>query len=323
MPVEFTGINGRLARVAARVYAAAQHWHRVAQRRRQQVQPPVPTISIGNITAGGSGKTAMVAYIAERLQQWGHQPAVISRGYLARIPGPAPVPADASPLDYGDEAVMLRRRGIPVWIAREREAAVLPAAEQADVLLLDDGFQRITIARDMDLVGIGPHGLGNGELLPAGILREPLDALRRADALFGNIAAVPSGLMGDLPRFDCAVRGVAFTPQAPPPGAQLAALAAIAYPSVFFQTLRSQGIRLADTCALPDHDPLHPDWLRPRIKRWRQAGLDGVVVTAKDAVKLPPAFETLPIYTAHADFGPADANTEQAFEQFIRRRLRL
>ncbi|HET9481551.1 MAG TPA: tetraacyldisaccharide 4'-kinase, partial [Candidatus Polarisedimenticolia bacterium] len=153
----------------------------------------VPVISVGNLSAGGSGKSPMVALVAGHLARAGFRPAVISRGYGGRHAGPATVVSSGSgPLVgadvAGDEPVMLARMlpELPIVVAHRRRGggALAIARLGARCLVLDDGFQHRSLARDLDLVLLDARqGFGNGRLLPAGPLREPPSALSRAGAL--------------------------------------------------------------------------------------------------------------------------------------------
>lgn len=280
----------------------------------------VPVVSVGNITVGGTGKTPMCAEIATRSRAWGRKPVIVSRGWRGREIGPARVPADGDPARFGDEPVMLARRGFTVWIGRRRETVALAAAREGDLLILDDGFQRTSLARDLDLVMIGPHGIGNGRLLPAGILRDDVSELRRADALCGHMETV-EGLYSALPRFPFGVRGLRWSPRPPRQDEALAALAAIAYPGAFFAQLERLGYGLADREGLPDHDPLTATRLRPIIDRFVAVGCSAVVVTEKDAVKLPLRLGRLDVLVACADWGPLNPETDHGFERFLRAHL--
>lgn len=322
MLTEFHGFDGPLGRLAARAYGLARQMDRRRRAAGTPVRPPVPTISIGNITVGGSGKTPLAGWIAEQALTWGCRPVILSRGYRGSEIGPARVPDHGDPRRWGDEPVMLARRGLTVWVAKQREAAVAAACADGDLLLLDDGFQRVEIARDLDLVTIGPRGFGNGHLLPAGILRDPLQELARADAFCGNVAAL-GNFCAEIPRFACGVRGLQWTPRAPKAGERVGALAAIASPSAFFEALRQAGVNPEETLGLPDHDPLAKARIAPRFEAWSRAGLRAVIVTEKDAVKLPPQLGGLEILTARADWGPTDPERADALERFLRTRLQL
>jgi tetraacyldisaccharide 4'-kinase len=317
---DFTGWDTALGRVAAGVYGAARRFDRIRRSVGDPLRIGVPVISVGNITVGGTGKTPMCAEVAARVREWGRKPVIVSRGWRGREVGPARVPADGDPARFGDEPVMLARRGFAVWIGRRREAVALAAAREGDLLILDDGFQRTSLARDLDLVMIGPHGIGNGQLLPAGILRDDVSELRRADALCGHVESV-AGLYANLPRFPFGVRGLQWSPRPPRPGEVLAALAAIAYPGAFFAQLERLGYAPTDREGLPDHDPLTAARLRPIVDRFAAAGCSAVVVTEKDAVKLPLRLGRLEVLVARADWGPLDPEADLGFERFLRSRI--
>lgn len=317
---DFTGWDTPWGRAAAGAYGALRRFDRMRRAAGEPLKIGVPVVSVGNITVGGTGKTPMCAELTNRLRAWGRRPVIVSRGWRGREVGPARVPADGDPARYGDEPVMLARRGCVVWIGRRREAVALAAAREGDVLILDDGFQRTGLARDLDLVMIGPHGVGNGRLLPAGILRDDVSELRRADALCGHVASV-AGLYAELPRFAFGVRGLRWSPRPPRPGEALAALAAIAYPGAFFSHLQGTGLVLVDREGLPDHDPLSASRLRPIVDRFAAAGCTALAVTEKDAVKLPARLGRLDVLVARADWGPLDPETDHGFERFLRTRL--
>jgi tetraacyldisaccharide 4'-kinase len=197
---------------------------------------------------------------------------------------------------------------------------VAPAAADSDVLIIDDGFQRVQIARDLDLVCFGASGVGNGRMLPAGILRDPISELARADAFVGAVATLPA-FYPDTPRFDFSVRRLVFTPGPPGPGARVAALAAIAAPSRFFAALRAAGIAPVIEVPLPDHHPLLPVSQQKLSRRLHASGVSHLVVTEKDAVKLPASLDGIAVVVARADFGPTDASTLAHFHGFLRARL--
>ncbi|RMF16243.1 MAG: tetraacyldisaccharide 4'-kinase [Candidatus Dadabacteria bacterium] len=319
-PTAFSGLDTPLGRLASRIYGGLRHVDRLYRTAGPPLASPLPTISVGNIVVGGTGKTAMIAWLAERFSQRGLRPVVLSRGYRGREAGPAQVAAPFDPHRYGDEPVMLARRGIDVWVAKKRELALELAARDHDVILLDDGFQRIEIARDLDLVMFGAQGLGNGRLLPAGILRDPPSELARADALCGPPEHLPP-LFPELPRFAFGYRGLRFLPA--PPRPPVAALAAIAQPETFFSLLERQGISLAHRFALPDHDPLGPHTRRDVRRICQRKGIRTLVVTEKDAVKIDATRLPVDMVVAVGDFGPLDEDHAAAFERFLYARLAL
>lgn len=170
---------------------------------------PVPVISVGNLSAGGTGKTPMVLYLAKELRRFGFRPAVVSRGYRGGAERDGGVVGDGQRIflsadQAGDEPRLLAERlpGVPVVVGVDRFSAGMTAISQfsPDLILLDDGFQHRRLARDLDLVLLDARWpLGNGHLLPRGPLREPFLALKRADALIltrsdrgvGSLPSVP------------------------------------------------------------------------------------------------------------------------------------
>jgi tetraacyldisaccharide 4'-kinase len=233
---------------------------------------PVPVIVVGNVVVGGAGKTPTVIALVQHLQGQGWHPGVISRGY-GRQPGQllhvdARTPAAAA----GDEPVLIQRStGAPVCVAAQRvdaARALLARHPETDVLLCDDGLQHLALGRDLSIAVFDERGVGNGWLLPAGLLREAwppapsslarpdlLLVQRREDAL---PAAVPNGGIPEflaIRRLADAVRNLAgdAQPLAALQGQALAAVAGIARPAAFFQMLTARGLTLARTLPLPDH----------------------------------------------------------------------
>lgn len=317
---DFDGFDNILGRSLAAVYGRLRELDRRRKLRRPPVRAPIPTLSVGNITVGGTGKTPMVGYLAAQLRARGKRPAILMRGYLASEAGPIRVPADGSVARFGDEPLMLARRGHCVWIARKREEGVTIAADNADVLLLDDGFQRLEVARDLDLVMFGPQGLGNGKLLPAGILRDPPAALAAADAFCGSLAGIPA-LYPHTPRFGFSNRALIYSPQKPQRGERLAAIAAIARPQHFFAALTADGRHLEWTCALNDHDPFEAGTRQYLAHALEKRGIDAVLVTEKDSVKLGEHLGPARVVVVTADYGPDDEATAVAFWRFLKSRL--
>ena len=248
----------------------------------------VPVIIVGNITAGGTGKTPLVLWLAQFLQQYGWRPGIVSRGYGSTRTDPRAVPVSGTPPEYGDEPCLLAQRaGCPVWVGVSRAAvaqALLAAHPEVDVIISDDGLQHYSLARDLEIAVIdGTRGLGNGWPLPAGPLREPESRLAAVDAVVVNggnaTASHPQAfsmhLDGDefrnLRNPQQVVRAAHFANQ------RVHAIAGIGNPQRFFDHLQQLGITCA-THAYPDHhayaegDVLFDD-------------ADPVVMTEKDAVK--------------------------------------
>ncbi len=251
---------------------------------------PVPLIVVGNVTAGGGGKTPVTIALVQHLQACGWQPGVISRGYGRRDSGDGDVRsvlADSAAQEVGDEPLLIARRtGAPVFVARRRAAAgaaLLAAHPQVDVLVCDDGLQHLALARDVEVCVFNDQGAGNGWLLPAGPLREPWP--RPVDFTL-HTGPAPGG---SAPQFalqrsladhaiDAAGRRVALASLR---GAPLHAVAAIARPEAFFAMLRARDLTLQTCEALPDHYGFD-SWLR------NQDAGSSLICTEKDAVKLWP-----------------------------------
>jgi len=253
--------------------------------------PGIPVIVVGNITAGGSGKTPLVLWIAQFLLDKGWKPGIVSRGYRTargavgaadKAPRAATIASKAD--EVGDEPIVLARRsGCPVWVGADRVAvarALRAAHPEVDVLVLDDGLQHYRLRRDVEIAVVDARGLGNGFLLPAGPLREPASRLRSVDAVVSHGAALAGQasmqLEGDvLHRMtDAAQR----RPAASFAGQKVHAVAGIGDPQRFFSHLARLGVRALEH-PFPDHHPFRPEEL--------DFG-DGapVVMTEKDAVKL-------------------------------------
>jgi tetraacyldisaccharide 4'-kinase len=248
------------------------------------VRLPVPVIVVGNLVAGGTGKTPLVLRLAAMLKSSGRRPGIVSRGYRGSAAAPLEVGA-ASPVDLvGDEPLLLARAsGCPVWIGRDRAAAasgLLAAHPDCDVLILDDGLQHYRLARDIEIAVADERGAGNGLLLPAGPLREPMS--RRVDAWVINAAA--PGMPGPAFRMD--LRGDSFRRVAAPrdsvPAAAFArkklhAAAGIGNPQRFFDQLARLGLATVNH-AFEDHHAYAPGDLD-------FGDCDALLMTEKDAVK--------------------------------------
>ena len=266
--------------------------------KRQQL--PVPVIVVGNIVVGGAGKTPLVIALVEQLKQLGFHPGVVSRGYGGSFDAQRATPwrvvesQDASL--YGDEIVLIRQRcQVPCAIGRQRVAvarALLSQHAELDVLVCDDGLQHYELARDVELVVFDQRGVGNGRLLPAGPLREPLRRLAGADAILvngGNKERLSLGglpLLASLPRFDMPLRAADAVQLVDPSnrrslgsfaGQRLSAIAGIGDPSRFFRMLETFGLKPSCT-ALADHQAISVSAL---------AAIDAsaILMTEKDAVK--------------------------------------
>lgn len=274
----------RPLRMLGQIYGAISRRH-LTWRERRCERVSVPLISVGNLAVGGSGKTPFVLWLAEGLRRIGHRPVVLCRGDGGTARAVVRVYADSDPAIVGDEACLLAAPGKwPVVSAQDRVAGARFAARLGDVIVLDDGFQYRQLARDCDIVLLPERGLGNGALLPAGPLREPPEALRRADLVVCPHNAQLDGCPAEL-RFwrwqaeAAALRDVTTSSCQEP--RRVLAVAGIARPERFFHALAQRGLVLARCCSFPDHYRY-----RPRdVRRLLAMGLP-VVTTCKDAVKL-------------------------------------
>ncbi|RKJ97095.1 tetraacyldisaccharide 4'-kinase [Alicycliphilus denitrificans] len=249
---------------------------------------PVPVVVVGNVIAGGAGKTPATLAVVRHLRAAGWRPGVVSRGYGRATTDCREVLPTASAAEAGDEPLLIARAaGVPVFVARRRAdagRALLAAHPATNIIVCDDGLQHLALARDVEVCVFNDEGLGNGWLLPAGPLREPWP---RAVDLVLHAGPAPGG---PAPQFalsraladhavDAAGRQV---PLAQLRGEPLHALAAIARPQDFFALLHAEGLKPIAEEALPDHYDFS-SWKRPPDKRLR------LICTEKDAVKLWPA----------------------------------
>jgi tetraacyldisaccharide 4'-kinase len=265
---------------------------------------PVPVISVGNLSAGGTGKTPVVDYLLRRLLAQGLRVAVVSRGYGGKArQGVHVVSSGQGPLINpsvcGDEPYLLARRNPDalVVVAPKRALGVRLAVEElgAQIVILDDGFQHLAVQRDLNLVLLDArHPLGNGHPLPAGLLREFPSALSRGDLFIltrwhEDCPQPPSlprpvlhsrHVLSDEAR-DLEGRQVALTELH---GKKAVAFAGIAAPESFFDDLREKGLNLIETFAFADH-AVYDDALLQRLKK-AAAQADIFVTTEKDGVKL-------------------------------------
>lgn len=270
-----------------------------------------PTVSVGNITTGGTGKTPVVQWIARTLIARGHRPAVLLRGYKAHA-------------GQSDEAALYRQiAGLDVEPDPNRIAAaarVLARSPQTSVFLLDDAFQHRRAARDLDIVLIdATNPFGFGHVLPRGLLREPPSGLARADVLIITRAddradTLRQQLRTLNPRAPIlasrhVIRGLiddCGQPVRPP--ARAIAAAGIGNPDAFFEQLRQRlGVTLTQTIALADHEP----YTEPTLARLRTAaGELPVIVTEKDFVKLVRTDHRLQLLRATLDIDFADGDAD-------------
>ena len=303
------GLAARLLWPLSWLYGLVQG--RVMARKSAQARhPDALVIVIGNVVAGGAGKTPLTIAVVQHLLQRGWQVGVISRGHGRRSGDTLAVLAHSHPDAVGDEPLLIHKRtGVPVWVARQRldaANALLRSHPQVQVLVCDGGLQHRALARDLEICVMDERGIGNGWLLPAGPLREPwprpTDLLvHHPDQPFDGGHAVHRHLA------DHAVDGHGQQQAlSDMQGRPVDALAAIAKPERFFDMLSHAGITLRHRHALPDHD---------RLNGCRPAA-DGtpLLCTEKDAVKLwPQAPEALAV--------PLELSLPPAFWQALDQRL--
>jgi tetraacyldisaccharide 4'-kinase len=311
---------------------------------------PVPVVVVGNIFIGGTGKTPLTIWLVQALQQAGMRPGVISRGHGSDGDGAREVGPRSTPAEVGDEPLLIKQRtGCPVMVGRDRAAtgrALLAAHPDIDILLTDDGLQHYALQRDIEIILFDGRGAGNGWLLPAGPLREPVSRRRDftvinapllTDELVRSVGCQPT-MSGSDPDIGSAGTGRGLTPtRAGPiqmtlvgevaeqlrdrsqrrplrelrqPGLRLAAAAGIGNPARFFGMLKAAGLDIAEL-PLPDH---HDFADRP----FARLEADIILMTEKDAVKCAqieelrddPRLWVVPV-TARIDAALADQIVEK------------
>jgi tetraacyldisaccharide 4'-kinase len=301
---------GILLQPAAAAYTLAGRWRRAVAR---PWRAPVPVLCVGALTVGGAGKTPTALALAAALEARGVALHFLTRGYGGTAAGPLQVdPSAHDAALVGDEALLLGQAA-PCWLSGDRVAGARAAiATGAEAIVMDDGFQNPSLTKDLSLLVIdGGHGLGNGRVLPAGPLREPIaDGLARAGAVV-LIGADDTGVAARLGR--CPVLRAKLVPSpdaaAELGGQRVLAFAGIGRPTKFFATLRSLGAELAEQRAFPDHHRYTAAGIDSLLRRAEQ--LKAIpVTTAKDAMRLPKearaAVRVLPVQLQWQDAGALD-----------------
>lgn len=277
------------------------------------VRLPVPVVVVGNIVAGGAGKTPLTLWLAQQLAALGRHPGIVSRGYGRHDHRVSKVGAGDTAAGVGDEPLLLARRAhCPVFVGADRAAAglaLLAAHPECDVILCDDGLQHYRLARDVELAVVDRRGLLNGWPLPAGPLREPAGRLRKVAALILNgaavapVAGVPAFAMRlqgerfrrlDAPEQTCTARELA--------GLRLHAVAGIGEPQRFFDHLAALGLR-CEAHPFPDHHRY--------VRADLQFDGDAILTTEKDALKCA-GLASVPIWVL-----PVEAVIEPDLARFV------
>ena len=284
------GIEARLLAPAAAIYGTIA----ASRLKRQGYRAGVPVFCIGNPTVGGAGKTPTALQVASMLAAAGERPVFLSRGYGGRQHGPKLVdPERDSAANVGDEPLLLAREA-PTVVAHDRVAGAKTAvAAGASVIVMDDGFQNPSLAKDFSVLVVdGRRGIGNGKVFPAGPLRAPLDAqLERAAAvmLVGTVGNAAAPVVAAAAARRCPVFRARLAPDrdaiAALAGKRVLAFAGIGDPAKVFATLRDAGVTVAATRSFADHHRYTPAEAQSLC---RQADADGLVLvtTEKDRARL-------------------------------------
>ena len=321
-PPDDPGLWPRLLTPIGALYANA-----TARRLRTgaRAKMPVPIICVGNLNAGGVGKTPTVIWVVDQLRGLFLTPHVVSRGYGGSQVDPLLVnPNRHSAARVGDEPLLLSAFA-DVWVSKDRRAGIEAAIKAgAQAIVLDDGFQHAAIAYDASIVVVDAEvGFGNARCIPAGPLREPVDVgLSRADAIlsigpdqaqsqFRATYALPTALPHATGTLNPLQTGMDWA------GMRALAFAGIGRPDKFFHTLKDLGATLVRAEALGDHERLSPALLT-RLETEARAKRAQLVTTEKDAARLPPSFRgkviTLPVRLSLPDDNPLTPLLKQAIE---------
>lgn len=267
------------------IYAEATH-RKIAMAQPLKVRPVV--ICVGNLTAGGVGKSPIVAALRDHFSTTTElRVATLSRGYKGRLKGPLRVdPAVHTAADVGDEPLMLAREG-EAWIGSDRAATgQVMSNEGVDIIIMDDGHQNPGLHKDFSFIVVDASaGFGNGHVIPKGPLREPVaEGLARADAVIVMGYGQPPAEIADsgLPVFEAVL-----TAQSTPPQQPYVAFAGIGRPEKFFDTLKALGVDVRDAVPFPDHHAFTAGDLN---YLQRLAGDYGatLITTDKDLARLSP-----------------------------------
>ena len=292
------GLLAHILLPVAQLYGALMSARRILYRAgiHRVLKVPVRVIVVGNVVAGGAGKTPTTIALAQHLTARQFKVGLVSRGYGRHGTDCREVFASASPEEVGDEPLLVHRiTGLPVFVAHTRHAAaaaLLAEYPETNIILCDDGLQHLQLFRDLEVCVFDERGIGNGWLLPSGPLREPWPrhACARSGQHISRLLVLHTSGQATLPGFQATRKLADYALRSD--GSQMPlnqllqqnalpciALAGIARPESFFDMLRAKGILLIDTVALPDHYDFH-SYSRPSDGRYQ------LICTEKDAAKL-------------------------------------
>ena len=305
-------VSGRDTALVLRALLAPVSWAYAwaASRRIATASPrhaPIPVVCVGNFTVGGAGKTPIARALRAKLGPHAH---TLSRGYGGKVEGPLRVTTEMDAREVGDEPLLHAADG-PAWISRDRVAGALAAANAgAHAIIMDDGFQNPHLAKDLCLVAVDAEfGVGNGQVFPAGPLRERLsEGLKRADALIFLRSSPQAAEEQETPAwlgdFKRPILHATLEPTKPIPNGPLVAFAGIARPEKFFDALIAQGGQVEEGFSFEDHHVFTEDDLTLLAETAQQRGAK-LITTEKDCVRLSPEWrarvETLPVIARFSD----------------------
>lgn len=290
-----------------------------------------PVLSVGNMTAGGTGKTPLVEFVSKTVARAGKKVCILTRGYGRQNPERQVVVSDgqailATPAEAGDEPYLLATNLVglaAVICSADRISAARDAIEVfgAECFVLDDGFQHLRLARDLNIVTVdATNPWGGGQLLPYGRLREPLSGLSRADCVVLTRCDQATGLdplreqirdlIGGRPVFESTMRAV----RAANPGGPVAAFCAVGNPQSFFEHLRTSGYEVALEKSFRDHHSYTQKEIDDLTNAATRAGATSLVTTAKDAVKLRSLSFSLPYSVFEIEIAIKD---EELFKNLV------
>jgi tetraacyldisaccharide 4'-kinase len=266
-------------------------------RLRKPVKVNALVISVGNIAVGGTGKTTLTAFVARKNQEAGKKVAVVARGYKRQSSGPVTIPGDTTSSweEIGDEPAMLARMlpGIKIYVDSDKtSAAIQAAADGNEIIIIDDGFQHRKLHRDLDIACLGSsRPFGNKLLLPSGILREPIRALKRASAIVSfDGTNGPNSWDNIIPVYHAVKKTEAVTlPDGicvDIKGKRVLAFCGIGNPDSFRISLEQTGCQIVDLIRFRDHHIYDRLDIEHIISRARGNDIDCVVTTMKDLVKV-------------------------------------